>query len=542
MDINTYDEKTAALIRTCLEQQRTRNPKAIASLESLKKIAEKTKDNSLLGFACFYLANTHYRMNLNYHHFRSYLVKGISCLQQTDDYSLLARSYNYVGIDASNNGCYDVAYHYFMMSQRIVEPMNDPYLESIISVNLGQLYARLGNDHLARQTIRLSIQQAEKSVDDLYYLHNLISCHCLDGMLSIRLKDYKSAHKTDDIIRELMETTDDESLMGSQLLVLILRTELALVDNDRPLFDERFAEIMRFLETSDAVFDFIEDVLQFCMFLIEQNELPSVRRILDSIDDDTMRSGSIQMMFNVTEVEIACYDTLKDEEHLNFFLRRQHDLEKRRQSEQNRIYFMSISLIDSMYDYLRSVSPVDSRVQEEEIPSTKEYRDELTGLPNKKALSLCLNRAFRTASVSRRTLGVAVLHVGHLQEYTETYGTKAGNILMQRLGLELRVVAYQYQIHCIRHEGAAFVMVFENMTREEVLKIVDALTAKTSALDGGETDGAHPAVTIGICNRIPETGESPADYLMEAHAALDEAGRALGEGTHSVVLVPEEAS
>ena len=329
--------------------------------------------------------------------------------------------------------------------------------------------------------------------------------------------------------------------MGARILILILRTELAITDNDRPHFDDFFEEIMRILETSDAVFDFIEDITQFCLFLIEQNELPSARRILDSIDDDTMRNGSIQMMFNVTEVEIAYHDTVKNEEQLNFFLHRQHDLEKRRQSEQNRIYFMSISLIDSMYDYLRSVSPVDKKTNEEEIPSSKEYQDELTGLPNRKALSLYLQKAFRTASIAHRTLGVAVLHVEHLSDYMEAYGKKASHILMQRLGLELRVVAYQYQIHCMRHDGYAFVMIFENMENEEILKITDALTAKTATLDGGEAHGEHLAVTIGICNRVPETGDSLVDYLMEAHAALDEARRTLGTDAQSVVILPEEA-
>ena len=225
MDINKYDEKTKSLIELCLEQQRTRDPKALSSLEALKKVAEKAKDNELLGFACFYIANTHYRMNLNNHHFRSYLVKGISCLQQTDDYALLARSYNYVGIDACNNGCFDVAYHYFMMAQRILDPLDEPYMKSIVAVNLGQLYARLGNFHLARQTIRLAIQLAGTPADDFYYDYNFVGCCCMDGFLSIQLKDYKSAKASDETIRLVEERVPEGTLMGMHVMMFILRAE-----------------------------------------------------------------------------------------------------------------------------------------------------------------------------------------------------------------------------------------------------------------------------------------------------------------------------
>ena len=251
-----------------------------------------------------------------------------------------------------------------------------------------------------------------------------------------------------------------------------------------------------------------------------------------------MRTGSVQMMFNVTEVEIAYYDTVKDEEQLHFFLRRQFDLEKRRQSEQNRIYFLSINLIDSMYEDLKRLSPDGQRPAVIEIPNTKEYQDELTGLPNRMALSICLENAFRSARSNHHALGVAVLHVGNLPDYHAAHGKKAGTILMQRLGLELRVIAYQYQIHCMRYDGLAFVMVFENMDHSGVLKITDALTSKTDFLDGGEADGSKLTVCIGICNHVPDENDTLTGYLMESHVALAEAKEMRGDEPHAVVIRP----
>ena len=70
----------------------------------------------------------------------------------------------------------------------------------------------------------------------------------------------------------------------------------------------------------------------------------------------------------------------------------------------------------------------------------------------------------------------------------------------------------------------------------EAEKIIDALTSKTATLDGGEADGYHLAVTIGVCNRIPSKEDSVADYMMEAHLALAEAKEHLGAGTHAVVF------
>ena len=540
MDPKRYDAETTKLIETCMELQKKRDPKALASLEALRKIAEKKNDSALCGFAYFYLANTHYRLELNHHHFRSYLVKAIGFLQESNEKDLLARAYNYVGLDASNNGCYDVSYHYFMTAQRLVEELDDAYIKGIVLTNLGQLYARLGNTHLARQTIRLSLQLAEGREDDLYYFHNLISAHYLDGVFSIRLSDYDGARKADTAIRVLEAMKPADALMGAQIVIHFLRAEIALIDNDRDLFEANVSSVLDTFGTGGWVFDFIEDITMFCTFLIEQNELAVARQLLDRIGPAAEQSGNLQMMLMVTEVEIAYHELVKDERMLFRHLRHRHDLERRRQSEVNRIYFLSIGLIDSMDEIMRERPAAQTVMPEDNAPLTKEETDAVTGLPNRRRVGPHLEHALGRMREKEQTLCLVILNVDRFSAYSEVYGKKAANTCLHRIALELRVIAYQHTTFCARYEGDTFVMVFENMKNGDVMKVLRALDEKTNDLDGGgslQPGAVRIALSMGACNAVPTDRLTASDYVMEAYAALHEAKRLRAENNACEAIV-----
>ncbi|MBR0164796.1 MAG: hypothetical protein IJQ12_09000 [Lachnospiraceae bacterium] len=349
MNIDRYDSQTATLIRTCLEQQKTLDPKVLKTLAQLKKTATRKKDDALLGFTYFYYANVHYLMELNYDNFRTYLVKAISHLQKANEPALLGRAYNFIGVDACNMGSYDVAYHYFMMALHVAETNRTlEYLKGVINANIGMLYMRLGNDQMARQIIRMSIKQTVIDKDDIFYYHNLISCHYLDGVLSLRLGDVKGAERADQAIAKIEKEPIDPGVTGAQIVIHVLRAELAHTLGDRSLFAHHTNLLVESLHSIRLIFDFMEDISIFTRFLLDKKELPYVRRILDKISNDVYNSDSAQMKKIVTDIEIDYYTAAEDKEQTFRFLQKKHTLEKERAVERNGVYLFSIGLIDLM--------------------------------------------------------------------------------------------------------------------------------------------------------------------------------------------------
>lgn len=357
MQIDKYDADTAALIRSCLEQQKKLDPKVLKTLAQLKKTAARKKDDALLGFTYFYYANVHYLMELNYENFRTYLVKAISHLQKADEPALLGRAYNFIGVDACNMGSYDVAYHYFMMALHVAESSRSlEYLKGVVNANVGMLYMRLGNDQMARQLMRISIKQTVADRDDIFFYHNLISCHYLDGVLSLRLNDIAGAERADRAIAKIEKEPIDPGVTGAQIVIHVLRAELAHTKGNRAEFAHHTNLLVDSLHSMRLIFDFMEDISIFTRFLLDKKELPYVRRILDKISNDVYNSDSAQMKKIVTDLEIDYYEATDDRELSYRFLQKQHALEKERAVERNGVYLFSIGLIDLMGDSKKETS------------------------------------------------------------------------------------------------------------------------------------------------------------------------------------------
>ena len=145
MDIKSYDPKTRELIDSINEKKRTMSEDIFDLLGQLLEIAVEKDDYLLQGFAHYNMADALFAYEKDYSEFRDHLAKSIYYFGFTDEKLLLARAYNFVAIDALNNGSYDVAYFYLMNAIQTCEDLEDDYLLSIINNNIGQLFGRMGS-------------------------------------------------------------------------------------------------------------------------------------------------------------------------------------------------------------------------------------------------------------------------------------------------------------------------------------------------------------------------------------------------------------
>jgi diguanylate cyclase (GGDEF)-like protein len=61
-------------------------------------------------------------------------------------------------------------------------------------------------------------------------------------------------------------------------------------------------------------------------------------------------------------------------------------------------------------------------------------RDSLTGLFNRRYLDETLEREFKRAARTQRTVGIIMLDLDHFKGFNDTFGHEAGDILLQKLG------------------------------------------------------------------------------------------------------------
>ena len=541
MDLGGYNTETIELIESVHAQKRRMSKDILRTLNRLDKIALKSGDNALRGFAQFHLADAYYALELDYNRFRKHLEKAIAVLQNADEPELLARSYNYVGIDANNNGSFDIAYHYFSNALQLLERIDNNYLKSIINDNIGQVYARLGQPKEAIKYVRLSNKlQLLAPKTDGYYHQNLIAGYFSEAVLSIELNQIKRAEQIGKKIDRIERECNGVLPTGVEIPVSFLRLQLALLSGEEASYEEASRNVMEQIRHAHRIYDYMTDIHDLCFFLIAHDRPEPVRTILDVVTKKVEASGVLQMMKYLSEIEIAYYEKKGDRDQVIKYLRQMASVGEQQKTEQNRIYTNSIELIGTLEAIREEAERVSA---ENDILQVQVKTDPLTGLPNRLMFNRMTEDSFERMWHENQSFGLEILDVDQFKEYNDTYGHQAGDVCLKRVAREIERLAGEENLQCARYGGDEFIVIYENRTDEEILRIAGKLEERIESLrirHGGKKPGLYVTVSQGICNDKPYENEKVKswDFLTEADNALYaiKKNRLQGPGGESIRL------
>ncbi|WP_157954413.1 sensor domain-containing diguanylate cyclase [Saccharospirillum mangrovi] len=164
------------------------------------------------------------------------------------------------------------------------------------------------------------------------------------------------------------------------------------------------------------------------------------------------------------------------------------------------------------------------------------YRDALTNIPNRRALS----QALRTLG---RRYAIAMADVDHFKSFNDTWGHETGDQVLKVVASIL--TKHHMPVRAFRYGGEEFTLVFRGMTREEATPILDELRERiaeyplmvrksdrpTSRKDGKRQRGATTSakqVNISASFGVSDNrhAHSPEDAIQRADKALYKAKQA----------------
>ena len=521
MDINKYDASTIALIEKVFEQKQNMSDDVLETLSQLKEVAYEQKDFALQGFVHFHIADALYSLERGWDSFRENLAKAVSFFTLAGDNELLARAYNYVGLDALNNGSYDVAYFYYMNAIHTCEQSGNNYLLSIINNNIGQVYARMHRYEKALEYVRISTElQAQSSKDDFYYYQNMINGYFSEGMLSALMGDVEGAKEADARIVQMEKEADVSNNPSVVLPIFMLRLIINILEGNDEAYEVRSKDIIEKLQDTHRVYDFITDVEALCHILIEYDKLDAAEEVLKVIKDTVGTSPVMQVKKIISTIEIALYEKKGDIDKVNHHLREQYHLAKQQQDEQSKIYQYSIDLINVMDEQRKEQERI---LLENERLQAQAQKDPLTGLANRLKFDQSMLSMFENARKNGTPFAVSLMDVDKFKTYNDTYGHLAGDVCLQKVASVIQEVSDKHGLFCARYGGDEFVMLYENKSDEEIMDIAHELGEKV--LEQNKTlrrlgERGSISISQGICNSVPSDGQEQNDFINEADNAL----------------------
>jgi len=519
MDYSRYDKTTEELIKSCESMVVTGDAGAIDAIAKLRGIASEMGDDALLGIADYCACNWYYDQS-EYDNYQKHIKRAIQHFLKGNEAELLARAYNFFAADAHDNDAFDVASHYFHSALQFVDENKAPVTAGVVYANLARLYYDIEDYKLARHYFRKGFKLISHNTDDIYYHYNVMAGTVNEGLTLLQMEKNDLAEKAYLKSQKILKCL--EGVQHKELLMTykVLEARLAMEKGEDERFESLMNDMVAELKEDEHPYSLMGEIRDYCRVLIAAERTDYALALIEAVDERIISSGVTHAIRQLYEVKVDLYDAIGSEKKLDESLREQYKLLERQKEERMKLYQYSTELIN----LIGELQEEEARVKaENENLQLSIITDPLTGIPNRYAMDIEMSKRYEKAYKGKRSLGVEIMDVDGFKSYNDSYGHQAGDRCLEKIGNVLKSICDKYNLFCARYGGDEFMVIYENMSDDEIRKIsgeIGEAVSEAEVVTEGRVIERKVTVSQGICNDVPKFKTKPWDYLSEADAAL----------------------
>lgn len=515
MDFSEYNEVVAAWTKEVLRNRGVNAQLTLKYCADIKEYADQTGDAKLLGFAYYYSGETYYVLNDGEDLFRC-ITRAIGYLDQAEQWDMVAKAYNLIAITSLNRGNAPIAMDYYLTGLGYCRKYRLHQEENIINLNLGSLYLSNRQHEEAQKYFEKAGKYVRMDVDSGEY-YSLMSCIAVNLGRCYLLRDMKE--KVQESI-DYVERECEEHLQKTELLfVLCFKTQAYHAMGRISMRDDCIQQIHDSVNVDMAVMDVFDDFYELCGLLLEIDQEEAFWDILNILERLTKNAGIINLQRKIIALKIRYYR--KRQDNAGYLQAAGLYYELTELMEQEGRYMITNMLavrssLERANEKRREVERVNEKLQE------KSETDPLTHLANRFRLNDYSEVAVERARTAARAIGVEILDIDYFKEYNDNYGHQAGDACIETIAEELKRMQSS-RIFCARYGGDEFIIIYENMTEQEVLEAAERLRERILQRKMEHIySRALPVVTIsqGICYDVPTEENRSWDFLHAADMML----------------------
>jgi len=150
------------------------------------------------------------------------------------------------------------------------------------------------------------------------------------------------------------------------------------------------------------------------------------------------------------------------------------------------------------------------------------YVDELTGLPNRRAFNLELEKAWTDATTGGKDLALLILDADLFKQYNDCVGHLGGDACLRSIAQVTAGIVEAARGFAARIGGEEFAVVLPDTTEQRAREVAEEIRLQVSGLAL-----AHPSnpsgvqtVSLGVAVRVPLSGQDSIDLMKLADQAL----------------------
>lgn len=515
MEYGGYDKAVRAWIQGVYDSRGNDAKKTLQFCYDIEQYAMKKSDAKLLGFAYYYSGETYYLLNESEKFFFC-ITKGISYLNESNQWELVARAYNLMAITAINRGNEPIALDYYLTGLNFCTRYQISEVENMIDINLGNLYLSCGQ-YLEAQRYFEHCGQYVKGLAEDDRNYRLAACVYIGIGTGYLYRDMpeKAAYYLELATEQCAGRIDGIELLS-------FRCFKAQVCHATGKTEARDASIRLVCEEINAdipIMDMFGDLYEFSQLLLEIGNDDAFLRIMEILEPLTWQAKIVNLQRKIIALKIKFYRMHKDNDAYLEAAGHYYELSEVMEQEKQ-------AMIANMLDVRESLERANKKRREIEEANIrlqeKSETDALTHLANRFRLNDYLDNVFERSLTNQTPLGMEILDIDYFKQYNDNYGHQAGDECIKRIAKQLELMQND-MIFCARYGGDEFIILYQNMTEEAVRHAAEALRQKIMDLGiRHEYSKAMPMVTIsqGICFDVPGDDNKSWDFLHAADAML----------------------
>lgn len=514
MEFGEYSEAVNAWVNEVLRNRGVNAELTLKYCRDIEQYAGKTDDPKLMGFAYYYSGETYYILNDAGGLFRC-ITKAIGYLDQAKQWDMVARSYNIMAITSQSRGNALIAMDYYLTGLGYCRKYRLYAEENIINLNLGSLYLVNGQWSEAQKYFeKLAYYVRDEKTTENYY--SLMSCVAVSlGRCFMQREQFERAQQKIECLDQCMGRLEKPE----QIAVLCFKAEFYHRAGRVTLRDECIHKIHGMIDMDMAVMDLFEDIYGLCELLLEIDNENVFWDIIDILEKLIKNANIVNLQRRIISLKISYYRHHDDVESYLALAGTYYELTEAMERENHYMVANMLAVRSSLEQAnvkRREVEKANEQLLE------KSETDPLTHLANRFRLNDYSEQTFEETLAAEEPFAVEILDIDYFKEYNDNYGHQAGDVCILAIAEELQKMQGE-RIFCARYGGDEFIIIYKQMTEEEVFEEAGGLRERILARRIAHAySKALPVVTIsqGICWDIPGEENRSWDFLHAADEML----------------------
>lgn len=515
MDRSKYNEYVRSWMQEIQENCMQDAELTLKLCNDVIEYGNKIKDDSLIAFGYYYCGVVYYVLNDGTHFFEA-VTSALAYLSKVEEWDMMARCYNFLGITSMNRGNAVIAADYYMNAIEYSEKAGNEVFANTIAVNMGALNIICGRYEEAVEVLTpvyeffATHKDAERYEDYMLALNqNLAKANLCCGRL-------QAAKKCFDIIHEEFEISDDGYMMST---VLCAEAMYFHIMGDDENCEKNIARIHKSINTNVPIMDMFDDYYDYCKVLLDRDKKEEFWHIIETLEPLIKNLDFTNLQLKLISLKIKSYRKYGMAADYLRAAGLYYELSERAEIETRTMMNNVLTLRKNLERVQRENAAME---KENQILLERSETDPLTQLSNRLRLNDYGEEIFDRCVENAVGLAVEILDIDDFKGFNDTYGHQMGDECLVKVAQILKTME-EHGAFVARYGGDEFMLIYTDVTKEQAVEYAAELREKIMAAKiPFAVSKVADVVTIsqGVCWTVPKKGNRMWDFLHVADNML----------------------